>query len=166
MLHLFEGPVETLPDGFGVQVYALDTRCMLATNGMTKPEWSPALELHLILPVRFATADAGELQPFVELLWVTAWFHNTGAQLDHGHTVNFGRPVVPGSALTHGLLSRPYLDGPKLELLDVPPTECLWLLPITERERDFKRDNGLEALEQIFEREALNYLALTRDSLA
>ncbi|MEZ4374556.1 MAG: suppressor of fused domain protein [Polyangiaceae bacterium] len=165
MLHLFEGPIETLPDGFGIQVYTTDSRCMLATNGMTKPEWSPALELHLILPERFATRESGELQPFVELLSVTAWFHNTQAKLNHGHTVNFGRSIISGSELTHGLLSLPYLDGPQLELLAEPPTRCLWLLPITARERDFKRDHGLEALEEIFEREELNYLALTRDSL-
>ena len=42
---------------------------------------------------------------------------------------------------------------------------CYWLIPITEKERDFKIDRGSDALEQLFEDKHLDYLNPERDSL-
>lgn len=53
---------------------------------------------------------------------MTAHFHRTGSALGLGHTVNFGRPWLPGSSCTHGLVSLPYLFGPELEWLQQPST--------------------------------------------
>jgi hypothetical protein len=99
------------------------------------------LELHLLSPV--ATTE------HVELLTAVAHYHRTGARLGLGHTVNFGRPWLPGSRCTHGLISLPYLDGPDLEILSVDgkTVRFLWLIPITKEEVEFKKKNGLEALE-------------------
>ncbi|EKJ86463.1 suppressor of fused domain protein, partial [Leptospira meyeri serovar Hardjo str. Went 5] len=44
-------------------------------------------------------------------------------------------------------------------------TEFLWLIPITEAERNYKIDYGIEMLEEIFEEKQLNYLDFTRKSL-
>jgi hypothetical protein len=85
------------------------------------------IELHLFSPV--------QAEELVELLTVVAHFHITGARLGLGHTVNFGRPWLPGSRCSFGLISHPYLDGPSLEVARGPAfrreVRCLWLIPIT-----------------------------------
>jgi Suppressor of fused protein (SUFU) len=81
--------------------------------------------------------------------------------------VNIGRPWRPGSACSFGLVSLPYLDGPKLEniVIEDRPVACLWLIPITERERDFKIANGLEALGQRFDAAKLDFANPRRASV-
>ena len=59
-----------------------------------------------------------------------------------------------------------YVDGPKLEWLPQPRIRFLWLIPITERERDFKAASGLEALEQAFEDREFDDLDFGRESVA
>lgn len=94
-------------------------------------------------------------------------YHVTGASLGLGHTVSFGRPWLPGSLCDHGLLSLPYLDGPDLEHLHAGGVHarCLWLIPITCQERDFKKEHGLEALEREFDRPGFDYLDPGRQSV-
>lgn len=41
----------------------------------------------------------------------------------------------------------------------------LWLIPITEEELRYKKENGLEALENIFEETEFNYIDPFRDSV-
>ncbi len=96
----------------------------------------------------------------VELLAVTAHYHRTGHALDLGHTVNFGRPWMPGSSCDYGLLSLPYLDGPSLEHYKITERESvrfLWLIPITPLELKYKQRLGLEALEEAFEKSRFDY---------
>jgi hypothetical protein len=157
------GPVEQLPPGFRVLVFApRESRKMwtYATCGMSRQGDAPPIELHVFSPVR----DEGQ----VELLTVVAHYHLTGAYLDVGHTVNFGRPWFPRSKCNHGLISLPYLDGPKLEWLKKPEcsTRFLWLIPITDEELRFKKAHGLEALESRFEEQRFNYLDPMRPSVA
>ena len=155
------GPTAALPPEFYVVIGAR-SRSMLAyaTIGMSVPSDAERLELHLLTPVR-----AEPQLELVELLTVVAHYHRTGARLGVGHTVNFGQPWLPGSRCTHGLVSLPYVDGPALEWLDVPPVQCLWLLPITTTELDFKKRHGLDALEQRFEAAGLDALDPTRASV-
>ncbi len=105
----------------------------------------------------------------VELLTIVAHYHQTGASLGLGHTVNFGRAWLPGSSCSYGLISLPYLDGPKLEEWrgtdERVQAQCLWLIPITLREREFKITHGLEALEQRFDAAPLDYLNPLRGSV-
>jgi hypothetical protein len=42
---------------------------------------------------------------------------------------------------------------------------CYWLIPITEKERDYKIENGYQALEQLFEEKQIDYLDPDRKSL-
>lgn len=67
----------------------------------------------------------------------------------------------------YGLISLPYLDGPRLENHQTKSglIRFLWLIPITIQERDYKKQNGLEALEQKFEQEHLNYINPYRKSV-
>jgi len=89
------------------------------------------------------------------------------ARLDLGHTVNFGRPRLPGSNCNYGLISLPYLDGPGLEwfLENQRKTRCLWLIPITAGEASFAKHHGLASLENQFEQGNFNYMDAMRPSV-
>jgi hypothetical protein len=136
-----------------------------ATVGMSLvPEagYSHGLELHLHSP------DAREAH--VELLAVMAHYHLTGEPLGLHHTVDFGRPWYPGSTCSYGLISLPYLFGPKLEWLGEPhrrgSTRFLWLIPIAGAERGFViEQESAEELEQLFEESSFNYLDPNRRSV-
>jgi hypothetical protein len=110
-----------------------------------------------------------DLDRCVELLAVNAFYHAgpPSQRLDHGHTVNFGEPWLPGSGLDHALISLPYPYGPELETCawDGGHARLLWLLPISRAERDFKRDHSLEALEQRFELAQVDYTNPQRASV-
>lgn len=156
------GPVHQLPRGFNIVKFPPNcTRDMwtFATCGMSQPEDAKAVELHM-----FSPHDAYDV---VELLVITAHFHRTHSRLDLGHSVNFGRPWLPRSACNFGLVSLPYLDGPALENFDHGGVEasCYWLLPVTGSEIAFKKEVGLDALEERFEAAGLNYLDPHRDSV-
>jgi len=170
--HRFDqGPVHEQPAGFRVLRFGPTVHRAMwtyATCGMSGVKTPPAdkhyakhhgLELHVL--------SAQENDSLVELLTIVAWFHTSRELLGHGHTVNFGRPWYPGSECDHGLLSSPYLDGPSLELrrLGSREVEFLWLIPITEKERDFKMAQGLDALEELFERTSFDYLDPFRPSV-
>ena len=96
----------------------------------------------------------------VELLTLNASFHRNSEPLNLHHTVNIGQPWIDNSICDYGFISLPYLDGEKLELFhfDNKEIHCYWLIPITESERDYKIENGCEALEQLFEDKQLDYL--------
>ena len=83
----------------------------------------------------------------VELITVVASYHRNKLPLNIHHTVNIGRPWLNASKLDHLFISLPYLDESELEIFEFDNKEihCYWLIPITERERDYKIDNGCEA---------------------
>ncbi len=158
-----QGPRWQLPSGFIILVFKPhDQRKMwtYATCGMSEQGDAPPLELHLFAPF--------ETSAHAELLTAIAHYHVTGAYLDLGHTVNFGRPWLPQSKLDHGFISLPYLDGPKLEWSQTLPrkTRFLWLIPITASEVAFKKAQGIEALECRLEEKSFNYLDPLRVSVA
>lgn len=127
---------------------------------MAQPGDSHPLELHL-----FSSEQDGGI---VGLLYAVAHYHRTGAQLGLGHSVNFGRSWLPYSKCTRGLISLPYLDGPALEECHALGNEvrCLWLIPVTPAEVEYKHQFGLEALEERFERSGFDYLDPERSSVA
>jgi hypothetical protein len=156
-----KGPINELPPNFAVLKFPpRPERAMwtYATRCMSQPNDDRPLELHC-----FSARDDFGL---VELLYATAYFHRTTARLDLGQTVNFGRAWSPGSNLTFGLVSLPYLDGPSLECASSIRTRFLWLLPVYEAEVAFKRTAGLEALEVAFEQANFDYLDAQRPSVA
>jgi Suppressor of fused protein (SUFU) len=160
--HLWKkGPIHELPSPFRVLVFDRSAEAKAyATICMSQPEDESKLEVHL-----FARAEGEDHEELVELLTVVAHFHRTGAPLDLGHTVNFGRAWLPGSSCTHGLLSLPYLDGPSLEWMETPRVRFLWLMPVTQQEVEFKKRHGLEALEDRFEGTGFDYLDPLRKSV-
>ncbi len=73
---------------------------------------------------------------------------------------NIGRPWCEGSECGHLLISLPYTLGPKVEWKtmprDQPPIRCLWALPITSKEAAYAEKEGVEALEQLFDKHRIN----------
>jgi len=156
------GPIHDLPDAFRVLVFNHTPGVTIhATRCMSQPQDEDRLELHLMS----APTPHGPRPELVELLTIIAHFHRTGSRLGLGHTVNFGRPWLPGSSCSHGLVSLPYLDGPDLEWLQDPRIRFLWLIPITGAELELKKTHGLEALEERFEAKQFDYLDPRRASV-
>jgi hypothetical protein len=159
-----KGPTWELPADFCVLEFPPTQSRDLwtyATCGMSQPGDDSPIELHL-----FSPQQSDEL---VELLTAVAHYHRTGHRLGLGHTANFGRPWLPTSPCEYGLISLPYLDGPSLEECKISQSSevvrCLWLIPITKKEREYKITYGLESLEQKFEEANFNYADPNRSSV-
>ncbi|MFD8685923.1 suppressor of fused domain protein [Streptomyces sp. NPDC059651] len=92
-------------------------------------------------------------QRFVDLMAMIAYYHCGGHRLDLEHSMPIGEPWVPGSTCDHLLISLPYLHGPDLEHCPLPAghARILWTLPVTAAEIEFRRREGHEALEQLFD---------------
>jgi len=65
------------------------------------------------------------------------------------------------------LVSLPYPFGTDLELCKINGSHIhlFWLLPITRKEKEFKSENGLDALEESFEKQKLDYWRIDRESV-
>ena len=111
----------------------------------------------------FAPAESSR---HVELLAMNAYYHSNH-HLGLGHTFPIGEPWLEGSTCDHMLVSLPYPFGEKLEIceLDGQHVHLYWNLPITLAERNFKAENGLEALEELFEKRGLEYWCVDRNSV-
>ncbi|HRD45545.1 MAG TPA: suppressor of fused domain protein [Caulobacter sp.] len=162
LCRLPDGPTHQLP-GFEVRKFPPTADQVLwtyATCGMSQPGDSEPLELHI--------HGREESTRLVLLLTVVAHYHRTGQRLGLGHTVNFGLAWQPGSSCDRGLISLPYLYGPRLENLTVDGVagKCLWLIPVTTAEVEFKKSNGLDALEERFEGDGFDYADPLRPSVA
>lgn len=104
----------------------------------------------------------------LELVSMAAFYHATGGtyRLGVGHLVNIGHPWREGSSCKRLLVSRPYTFGPELEICadEHGHLHVLWLLPITDDEREYALAHGVEALESLFEDVGLAYLRVDRAS--
>lgn len=129
-----------------------------STLGMSTDNPDNLIELHVFSNKQDST--------LIELLTITASFHRNNAPLGLHHTVNFGRPWQDDSMCSFGFISLPYMDGEDLEVFNFEGGHLhnLWLMPITEIERDYKIENGWDALEQRFEDCGLDYLNPHRTS--
>jgi Suppressor of fused protein (SUFU) len=157
------GPISELPLDFSVIKFSPHGKRQMwtyATCCMSQPVDHRPIELHMFSP--------WESDEVVELLVVTAHYHRTAAKLDLGHSVNFGRPWMGTAKSEYGLVSLPYLDGPSLENLKTDSKELkfYWLIPVTYSEVEFKKQNGLEALEELFDRTGFDYLNPERSAVA
>ena len=75
-----------------------------------------------------------------------------------------GEPCFDGSTCDVFLVSRPYPFGPELEICSLTDDHIhvLWLLPITQSERAFCQQQGIDALEARFDEVGLEYWKLDR----
>lgn len=90
-----------------------------------------------------------------------------GNPLGLGDVVTLDRPWVDGSTCDCLLVSRPYLLDASIEYLSFGDVqlEYLWLFPITPSEHKFLEGNGLEALEQQFDKSRVKPLDPHRESV-
>ena len=130
-----------------------------ATCGMSEHDKTQGLELFIFAPT--------ENDFIIKLLIAVADYHASGSHLGLGHTINFGCPWYYKSRCDHGLISLPYLDGTTLEWLKIEnrTIRFLWLIPITVEEVEYKKKNGLDSLENIFESTSFNYIDPYRKSV-
>jgi hypothetical protein len=169
-LRVGEGPLWELPPDYGVLVFPPRVRIKksgkasarlwtYATCGMSQPGDERRVEVFIESPQ--------ETLRVVEILNATAHYHRTGKPLGWEHTVNFGMPWLPDSNCDHGLISLPYLDGPALENATIlgQSVRILWLIPITRTEREYKVQNGIEALEKLFEQAKFDFSNPSRPSV-
>jgi Suppressor of fused protein (SUFU) len=92
----------------------------------------------------------------VELLAIVASY---ATREDHdglhdGHTVSIGRPWVEGAEADHLYFNKPYFvsrDFATLRIHDAVSVQFLWLVPITDREQEWRHEHGHEAFEQRLE---------------
>lgn len=153
------GPIHQLPPDFCVfEIPPCEQRdvWVYASCGMSFDNSVP-IEVYV-----FSPRQAPEL---IELLYVMGHFHINGEALDEQHTVNFGRPWMQGSSCQFGLLSTmdSHIDWGDIDGQNV---HFLWLIPITEAERDFKIEFGLSALDRLFEEKSVDCTDPLRASAA
>ncbi len=157
-----DGAIKELGEDFLILEFPPQKSRMMwtyATCGMANSSNKKPVELHIF---------SNERDEFmVELLTVVAHFHKFGKKLDLWHTVNFGRSWKPKSLCLYGLISLPYLDGPNLEILNIEnkTIHFYWLIPITKEEVVFKKEFGIDSLEDIFENENFDYTNPYRKSV-
>jgi hypothetical protein len=163
-LKLFDagGRIKTINQDFKILEIMPDTARPVwtyATLGMAGEDGDADIELHVF-------SDIKNIR-WVEILESIAYFHLTEVRFGISHTVNFGVEVIKGSDLTHGLISLPYIDGPKLQDFSygIQKVSCFWLIPITESELQYKKKYGLEELERLFEKSAFSYSDPMRSSV-
>jgi len=152
-----KGPVHELPEDFCVLECAPSEKrnmWVYLTCGMSFGDANP-IEMYM-----FAPRQAPEI---LEMFYAIAHYHLTGEELDATHTVNFGRPWLPGSKCDYGLLS--FMDA-EIDWAEIEgeQTRFLWLIPITKQERDYKIEFGFDALDEIFVDNDVNVDEPTRES--
>jgi hypothetical protein len=160
---LDKGPINRLPLDFRVLEFPPSEKRNMwtyATCCMSNKEDTSPIELHIFSSFR----DEG----LIELLTAVTFFHRNTSLLGLNHTVNFGKSWQKESLCKYGFISLPFLDGPELEDLHLKyenkMVKFYWLIPVTEREVNFKISNGVVALEEEFDK-GLDYLNHTRESL-
>lgn len=114
----------------------------------------------------FALSPRSDIR-LVELVTMVAHYHRT-EKLGPFHMFPIGEPWLDGASCDAFLVSLPYTFGPALERLDSESVTArfLWLLPITSAERQFAKTNGVDALEERFDKARLEYWDIARRSVA
>lgn len=125
-----------------------------ATYGMSTFENEKPVELYMLSSLE---------HDFIEelLTWV-AYYHQHERELFVDDIVYLGQPWYEGSKCDYALVCMPYADGP--EFKECGDAHCLWLLPITKREYEYKEKYGIMALERKFAECSINFLNHERDS--
>lgn len=112
--------------------------------------------------LEFALLAPSDEWVHLETITINAYYHAgpPHQRLDVGHTVPIGRPWLDSSPCDHFLVSLPYPLGRDFEICtwEQGHARILWLLPISETERDFKAIAGMEALETRLEEAEIDFL--------
>ncbi|QTE03099.1 suppressor of fused domain protein [Streptomyces cyanogenus] len=79
------------------------------------------------------------------------------AYITAGYSLPIGEPWLPGSHCDHLLISPPHLHGSCLERCPLADghARILWVMPVTTAEMEYRRTDGHEALERLFDEYAI-----------
>jgi hypothetical protein len=139
--------------GRGVWVYA--------TIGMSIQRDEVPIEVHLFSPRKHAE--------HVDTLAAIAHYHRTGTSLGPNHTVNLGRPWMPLSRCDCALISPPFPDGKAMTTIEgrdhSQETQLLWMMPITQAEREYAKAHGIEEFWTRFDQNPVSYVDVQRESV-
>lgn len=116
--------------------------------------------------LEFFICSASPSPLMVEIITMIGYYHHTRTLGLH-HTLPVGHAWSGESSCDHLLVSKPYPLGPELEVCerDGFHMHFLWLLPITKAEREFKAAQGIEPLEQLFDKHRIQYWNPSRQSV-
>jgi len=133
-------------------------------NYMSSGTWEVAQEGAGLTEFMIITGKPSLRQ--IQILTMNHVYHRD-ENLMLGSTYPLGEPWVKGSNCNHMLVSLPYPYGPDFEICAIGDghLHIYWLLPITEREHDYKVQNGPDALEEVFETKGLKYWKTKRKSV-
>lgn len=157
------GPIKSALPEFRIARYAPGPKSSLwvyASIGCAATVHSCVDRTEFILVCPYETPRA------VELLAMVA-HRQTFDPLGESHLMPVGEPWLDDSTCEVFLISLPYPFGPDLENCSFTEEhiQILWLLPITQSEREFYEQNGAEALESKFDEVGLEYWQLDRASV-
>ncbi len=157
------GPINDVVPAFRVARITPGPKCNLWTyvsvgSAATVHPNASRLEFFLLVP--------GQTPRAVELLAMVAHRH-TSDPLGKWHTLPIGEPWVDGATCDVFFISPPYTFGPDLEICDSGDVHIhiLWLLPITQSEREFGKEHGVDALESAFEKTGIQYWRIDRTAV-
>ncbi|AZR59517.1 suppressor of fused domain protein [Eikenella corrodens] len=90
-------------------------------------------------------------------------FNHKDGYFGLGRVIEIGRPWIDGSNMENFLISLPYPYGEKIEYMG--NIRFFWLLPITDKEKEFLDNHKVEELEEKLDEVGINYLSVIRKSV-
>lgn len=156
-----KGPMKELIPEFEVVRFSPGPKCeqwAYCSVGASKIEHDESGRYEFIVLSPFET------ERMVEMLAMLTYYHSQNG-LRYADTVPIGEPWVEGSVCENWLISLPYLFDQKIEVVPDIQAHVAWLLPISNAEREYIAENGLEALEQQFDQAKLKYWDVNRTSV-
>ncbi|MBT2640182.1 suppressor of fused domain protein [Bacillus sp. ISL-39] len=121
------------------------------------------------LPVRIEIVGASNFDCFPNVLATCAFnIINSKFQCSLGSifkdVINM---YLPNSPMNHILFVTPFLWGEELKTLDFKSKKVVWLMaiPISNAEKNYADEQGVEALEELFEQVPINVFDLERQSI-
>ena len=156
-----KGPIKDIIPEFQVIKFSPGKRCdqwVYCSVGASKinNDISDRYEFFVVSPV--------DTKRMVQMLAMVTYFHSQHG-LEYTNTVPIGEPWLEGALCDNWLVSLPYSFDQSLELIPINRTRVACLIPISSSEREYIAENGLEALEQQFDKVKLKYWEVNRDSV-
>jgi len=155
------GPIKDIIPEFQVIKFAPGKKCdqwVYCSVGTSKinHETAGRYEFIIISPI--------ETERMVQMLAMVTYFHSQHG-LEYTATVPIGEPWVEGSVCENWLVSIPFPFEQSIEVIPESDARVGWLLAISNPEREFIAENGLEALEQRFDDVKLKPWEINRASV-
>lgn len=155
------GPIKEVIPEFKVIKFSPGEKCeqwVYCSVGASKVEHGKAgrYEFMVVSPI--------ETERMVQMLAMVTYFHSQHG-LEYTETVPIGEPWLEGSVCENWLVSLPYPFAQEIELIPANRARVAWLLPISNVEREYIAENGLEALERQFDEANLKHWEIERPSV-